>query len=58
MVEIEQVNRDLLLGYEEFYSLWPFLRTLPTARVADEPRLPNWGPIAPDDLESRSQRTG
>ena len=35
MVEIEPVNRDFLLGYEEFYSLWPFLRTLPTATVAD-----------------------
>ena len=35
MVEDDPINRDFLLEYEEFYPLWPFLRTLPTATVAD-----------------------
>ena len=35
MIEDDPINRDFLLEYEEFYPLWPFLRTLPTATVAD-----------------------
>ena len=35
MVEDDPINRDFLLEYEEFYPLWPFLRTFPTATVAD-----------------------
>ncbi|MFM8886625.1 MAG: hypothetical protein ACKOKC_09475 [Chthoniobacterales bacterium] len=35
MVEDDPINRDFLLEYEEFYPLWPFLRTLPTATIAE-----------------------
>jgi len=35
MVEDDPINRDFLLEYAEFYPLWPFLRTLPTATVAE-----------------------
>lgn len=35
MVEDDPINRDFLLEYDEFYPLWPFLRTLPTATVAE-----------------------
>ncbi|MFM8460275.1 MAG: hypothetical protein ACKOB0_15310 [Chthoniobacterales bacterium] len=35
MVEDDPVNRDFLLDDQNFYPLWPFLRTLPAATLAE-----------------------
>jgi len=35
MVEDDPIYRDFFLEYEVFYPLWPFLRTLPTATLAE-----------------------
>ncbi len=37
MIQDDPINRDFLLEYEEFYPIWPFLRTLPPAAASTPP---------------------